>query len=176
MQIVWFKHDLRLRDHEPLFTATKNGISILLYIIEPELWRQPDLSFRHYDYLVRSLGALDEELKKKGHKLLIKVGEAVKILEDLCRKHNVKRIYSYEETWNSWTRKRDIRVKDWVNNSGLKWIEFQHNGVVRNLSNRNGWSNLWYSEMRKPIALIPATFDTIRLKSQELYSQNCWMG
>ena len=66
MQIVWFKHDLRLRDHEPLFTATKNGTSILLYIIEPELWRQPDLSFRHYDYLVRSLGALDEELKKKG--------------------------------------------------------------------------------------------------------------
>ena len=170
MQIVWFKHDLRLRDHEPLFTATKNGISILLYIIEPELWRQPDLSFRHYDYLVRSLGALDDELKKKGHKLLIKVGDAVKILEDLCRKHNVKRIYSYKETWNSWTRKRDIRVKDWVNNSGLKWIEFQHNGVVRNLSNRNGWSNLWYSEMRKPIALIPATFDTIRVKSQEIPS------
>ena len=46
MQIVWFKRDLRVVDHQPLVTAAKAGQFIALYILEPELWQQPDLSRR----------------------------------------------------------------------------------------------------------------------------------
>ena len=63
MQLVWFKHDLRIADHEPLSFAMRDGMAILLYILEPELWKQPDLSFRHYDFLGRSLNALEEDLE-----------------------------------------------------------------------------------------------------------------
>ena len=48
MQIVWFKRDLRVEDHQPLVAATQAGACLPLYILEPELWRQPDMSGRHY--------------------------------------------------------------------------------------------------------------------------------
>jgi deoxyribodipyrimidine photolyase len=46
-QIVWFKRDLRVHDHAPLFEAQRHGPIIPLYIIEPDLWRLPDSSARH---------------------------------------------------------------------------------------------------------------------------------
>ena len=39
--IVWFKRDLRVTD-KPLCTAAHTGAVIPLYIVEPELWQQPD--------------------------------------------------------------------------------------------------------------------------------------
>jgi len=168
MQIAWFKHDLRISDHGPLTAALGDGETIPLYIIEPELYKQPDMSFRHYDYLVRSLDALAKELEGKGHHLVIRVGEAVEIFRDLCHKHNVQSIYSYKETWNNWTRKRNVRLREWINTSPVKWIELQHNGVISNLSDRNGWSRLWYKEMNKPIAALPKNFETLNIQSQEI--------
>ena len=44
MHIVWFKRDLRLADHEALAQAAKLGPVLPLYILEPELWRQADMS------------------------------------------------------------------------------------------------------------------------------------
>jgi len=44
MQIVWFKRDLRIHDHEALNSAARAGPVIPLYIVEPELWSQADCS------------------------------------------------------------------------------------------------------------------------------------
>ena len=59
IHIVWFKRDLRLHDHAPLSEAVKRGRVLPLYIIEPDLWAQPDMSGRQYAFLVECL----EELK-----------------------------------------------------------------------------------------------------------------
>ena len=34
---VWFKKDLRIIDHEPLYKASEIGVIIPIYIIEPEI-------------------------------------------------------------------------------------------------------------------------------------------
>nr|WP_084625853.1 deoxyribodipyrimidine photo-lyase [Loktanella sp. S4079] len=47
MQIVWFKRDLRVTDHKALAMAAEAGPVLPLYIVEPELWRQPDASLGH---------------------------------------------------------------------------------------------------------------------------------
>ncbi|MGB5651823.1 MAG: deoxyribodipyrimidine photo-lyase, partial [Sedimenticolaceae bacterium] len=39
LQIVWFKRDLRVRDHEALYRASARGPVLPLYITEPDLWR-----------------------------------------------------------------------------------------------------------------------------------------
>ena len=44
LQIVWFKRDLRIVDHRPLAAAVERGLVLPLYVVEPELWRQPDAS------------------------------------------------------------------------------------------------------------------------------------
>jgi deoxyribodipyrimidine photo-lyase len=42
LHVVWFKRDLRHLDHAPLAEAAAQGGVLPLYIVEPELWRQPD--------------------------------------------------------------------------------------------------------------------------------------
>ena len=42
IQIVWFKRDLRITDHKPLFEASINSIpTLLIYIVETDYWQQP---------------------------------------------------------------------------------------------------------------------------------------
>ena len=101
--IVWFKRDLRIHDHLPLVQASKYNQVLPLYIFEPELWRQPDHSYRHYIYLKESLNDLEKELKNVGANLTVMVGNAPDIFDRLHSQYNIKTIFSHEETWNLWT-------------------------------------------------------------------------
>ena len=58
MEVVWFKRDLRITDHAPLYEAAKRGPVLPLYIVEPQLWAQPDQSRRHFDFLSDSVADL----------------------------------------------------------------------------------------------------------------------
>ena len=64
MHIAWFKRDLRVWDNEAFTNACKSKNVMPLYIIEPELWKEDDLSYRQYIFLTECLEDLDIELKK----------------------------------------------------------------------------------------------------------------
>ncbi|WP_260839270.1 deoxyribodipyrimidine photo-lyase [Methylomonas koyamae] len=46
--LVWFKRDLRLHDHAPLWQACRHGPVQCLYIIEPSLCAAADAASQHY--------------------------------------------------------------------------------------------------------------------------------
>ena len=142
-------------DHEPLSVAAEAGQILPLYILEPCLWNQPDVSYRHYIHLRHYLSQLEAMFERKGCKLIIKVGDALTILKSLVSKHNIERIYSHYETWNKFTRNRDKTIREWVAENSVDWIEYQQNGVVKNLKCRDGWSTLWHNYMRKKICEAP---------------------
>ncbi|MEY2992810.1 MAG: hypothetical protein RI946_2204, partial [Pseudomonadota bacterium] len=60
MQVVWFKRDLRIHDHAALALAAQAGPVLPLYILEPELWSQPDMSARQYAFLLDCLRDLND--------------------------------------------------------------------------------------------------------------------
>ena len=64
LQVVWFKKDLRIVDHQPLAQAAGRGPVLPLFIIEPDLWAQPDMSDRHWCFLRTCL----EELTLISHR------------------------------------------------------------------------------------------------------------
>ena len=151
MIIVWFKRDLRVDDHTALLLASRRGPILPLYIIEPKLWKQPDLGHRHYGFLVDCLNDLRLNLRALGQTLTIKVGDALEVFSSINAKSRIKEIWSHQETWNGWTYTRDKTIKKWANCNSINWQEPTHNGVVRNLKSRNGWSAQWYKKMRQPI-------------------------
>ena len=55
LQLVWFKRDLRVVDHRPLLEASKRGVVLPLYVAEQELWRQPDVSDRQWQFCREAL-------------------------------------------------------------------------------------------------------------------------
>ncbi len=149
MQIVWFKRDLRLVDHAPLTTASDLGPILPLYVLEPELWEQPDLSLRQYQFLTQCVDDLALGLREHGQKLVIKIGRCTQVFSDLIEKYSVDGIWAYQETWNGWTYARDKQFRQWVKEKDIPFHELPRNGVIRRLKNRDGWSVKWTREMEK---------------------------
>ncbi len=150
VHIVWFKRDLRVSDHEPLARAALLGPVLPLYVLEPELWKQPDASGRHYDFLMECLSTLDRDLTKLGQPLLLEIGEMPHVLEALRKRFAIAGLWSHQETGNGWTYERDKAVGRWCRQHQIPWREYQGSGVIRALSGRSGWSARWQKFMAKP--------------------------
>ena len=161
MQILWFKRDLRIHDHAALSMETKAAPVLPLYILEPALWKEPDMSYRHYEFLCEALLDLDAELSSLGQSLVIKVGDAVSVLDKLYERYPVTALYSHQETWNAWTYSRDKRVKAWAKARNLIWHEPVQNGVIRCLKTRDNWAVRWQALMRKPLIKAPFALEPI---------------
>ena len=81
IQIVWFKRDLRITDHGPLFEASLNSIPTLpIYIVETDYWKQPFSSKRHWSFIHDSLKELRKDLKNIGQNLVVRIGSAKDIV------------------------------------------------------------------------------------------------
>lgn len=155
MQVVWFKRDLRIHDHAALALAAQAGPVLPLYILEPELWSQPDMSARQYAFLLDCLRDLNDALSGLGHRLIIRVGSATEILEDLHRNHRIHALWSHQETWNAWTYTRDRAVSNWCRTHAITWHEPLQHGVFRRLSQRDHWAKRWHEQMLAPRVQAP---------------------
>ncbi|WP_343563926.1 deoxyribodipyrimidine photo-lyase [Kiloniella sp. b19] len=166
LQIVWFKRDLRLHDHEALTRAAVKGPVLPLYILEPELWQQPDMSQRHYLFLLECLADLNRHLTRLGQPLVIRTGNACSVLSSLVNElrgssFEVAGLWSHMESWNSWTFKRDRAVLQWARNEGLRWNEPRQWGVDRGDINRDHWASRWEARMRQQEFLPPSALQPL---------------
>jgi deoxyribodipyrimidine photo-lyase len=118
--ILWFKRDLRVTDHAALTLAAKGPV-IPLYIVEPDLWAQPDAAARHWDFIAESLAELRQDLAALGAPLVVRQGEAVEILARLARSHGVTEVISHQDPGTDWSRARDRRVAAWAASQALNW-------------------------------------------------------
>ena len=135
--LFWFKRDLRAHDSPGLALAASLGPVLPLYVVEPEYWALPDTSARQWEFTATCLADLRSDL---GAPLVVRVGDAVSILDRLCRQYAVTRIISHEETGNLWTYARDVRVAAWAREKGVVWDQLPQSGVVRRLRGRDGWA------------------------------------
>lgn len=153
--VVWFKRDLRVRDHAALARASELGSVIPLYIFEPVLLAAEDFDDLHLRFIRESLGELDERLGRLGARLLAVRGDAVEVLEALWDATRFGRIFSHEETGVAATYKRDLAVAAWARSRGVRWTELPQFGVVRGLRDRSGWARRWDRMMERPEAVVP---------------------
>ena len=160
VNIVWFKRDLRVKDHLPLYSAVESGKVLPLYIVEPEYWSLPDTSSRQYQFIKQSLIELDARLERLGQPLQVRVGDAVDVFNTLATQFDITGIYSHEETGNLWTYERDKSVMNWCKAQSIDWLEAPQFGVFRRFSSRDHWASRWEQFMCQvrtpaPKALVP---------------------
>jgi len=167
--ITWFKRDLRIMDHIPLINAINSGYKVItLFVLEPELWKQKELSIRQYNFQLDCLLDLKKQLNSIGGKLLIKTGSVFHVFESLSKTFQIQAIYSHQETWNYWTFQRDIEFKEWTKRKQIPWIESVQNGVIRSLKDRNKWGLNWLKLMKTNLVIAPLSINSVKIKSDDM--------
>ena len=153
IDLVWFKRDLRLTDHQPLVNAIKGGNEVvLIYVFEPSLVAAPEYDVRHWRFVWESLVDLNLRLEKYGAKIHIFFDEVLNVLERLRQKYVIQTIHSHEETGIKITYDRDKAVQSFCKKNNIQWTECQTNAVVRGLKNRYNWTIKWNNFMDAPLA------------------------
>jgi deoxyribodipyrimidine photo-lyase len=161
--VVWFKKDLRVTDAAPLFEAAKRGPLLPLYIYEPEQLAHAEFGGHHLTYLNECLSELEAALRSLGAPLVIRVGDAVSVLEGLRTEIGGYELWAHEETGNWQSYQRDRRVRAWAHAQGIAFHEFPNNGVLRGMKNRDGWAANWEARMTKPVVPSPVTLTPVAL-------------
>ncbi|MFM7280197.1 MAG: deoxyribodipyrimidine photo-lyase, partial [Planctomycetia bacterium] len=154
VQLVWFKRDLRVRDHAPLQEAARRGKVVGLYVFEPEVLHSAEFDGQHLAFVLESLQQLSEELQLAGIPLLLRSGSMPQVLSDLARRLPFEALWSHEETGLLATYQRDLRVAQWARERAVRWTELPQTGVVRRLRTRDGWSRRWLERMNAPEARL----------------------
>ena len=164
INVVWFKRDLRLTDHAPLHHAIQNGRpTLLLTFFEPSLMEAQESSARHWRFVYESIGEMQEQLAAYQVRLYAFHQEALPVLQAIHAQFTIHTLHAYQESGLALTYQRDKAVASFCQKSGIHWQEYQNNGVIRGLKNRDKWSEAWHTFMRQPE-------DTVNLRKLHPFS------
>jgi len=152
INLVWFKRDLRTTDHASLHQASLSSIpSLLFYCFEPSQQNQEEVSSRHLQFIQQSLDDLRHALERNGHCLYVFQAEIIEVLSLLKQHYQIENLFSHQETGLKSTYDRDLAVNAYCRQYHIRWLEFQNNGILRGLMNREGWTRNWYGYMSEPL-------------------------
>lgn len=139
MNLVWFKNDLRIFDHRPLWEAS-HETCIALYIIEP-LWLDDiHTGLFHKIFLQECLVDLKNYLEQKNIPFLVLYGEAKDVLGQVINDFDIKKVYSHQQTGLFWSFQRDLKIKAYLAGEDIPWVEYKQFAVVRKLKSRDTWN------------------------------------
>ncbi len=152
--LVWLKRDLRTQDHAALAAAESDGHPYqIIYLFEPSVIEHADTSDRHLQFVYHSIREIDKALAKYNKKVNVFYGEALEVFEFLNEKLKIEKVFSYQESGVELTWNRDKKLAQYFSTQHIEWKEFQRDGIVRGISNRNGWDKSWYVKMAEPVIM-----------------------
>lgn len=166
IDVVWFKRDLRLRDHLPLVQVQHNPRPVLLlYVFEPDVIADPHYSLRHWRFVYQSLQDLQLQLQDYATEIVIMHADIFTALTLIQSQFTIMHIYSHEEIGLDVTYRRDKALAQWCNNNAnidtdiqagpnasIRWIEFPYSVVRRGLTHRKDWGRYWHEVIDLPCA------------------------
>jgi deoxyribodipyrimidine photo-lyase len=150
VNIVWFKRDLRITDHEPLYEAQQSGLPILLlYFFEPSVMQYDDSDERHWRFVYESIQDLQKQLNIIKAKLYFFYNEVIPVFDEILKVYHVNTVFSHQEIGNKVTFDRDIKLQHFFSKHDIVWKEFPIHGVIRKLKSRKNWDQRWEKTMQQ---------------------------
>lgn len=101
--LVWYRQDLRVRDHEPLVNAAKSGFPVIaLYCFDPRQYKKTSFGFaktgiHRAQFIIESVTELHKQLQAIGVKLIVKIGHPEEVLKELTHIFDIQEIHYHEE-------------------------------------------------------------------------------
>jgi deoxyribodipyrimidine photo-lyase len=127
--LIWYRNDLRLHDHEPMYTALEEkALVIPFYCFDDRQFATtsfgfPKTGFFRAQFLLESLADLHNSLQKLGSNLIIRRGLPEKIIPDLAKELNVDAVYFQKEV-TSEEKSVEKKLKNSLAKVGIKTKSF----------------------------------------------------
>ena len=139
-QLIWFRQDLRVRDHAALWHACQQGPSIGLVILSPEQWKIHHDAPIKINFYLSQLQQLKKELEQLNIPLIIQVIPYWKDIADyiceLTQQLHIENVYSNIEVGVN-ELKRDKTVQQALNQQGKELFLFHDRTIFPLRSIRN---------------------------------------
>ncbi len=157
--VVWYRRDLRIYDHEPLYRAARRGAVIPVFVFDRSLLLHPETGSGRVRFMLSCLAALQQDIASRGGRLILRSGDPVEVLPQLVKDTNADGIYSYVDFERIYGRVRDARLNQALHQEELKIRWFEPAGTTPELMGYPQYRQLWYRQMRSPQIPAPQTID-----------------
>ncbi|MBL8132220.1 MAG: deoxyribodipyrimidine photo-lyase [Anaerolineae bacterium] len=108
--IWWIRRDLRLHDNLALQAALRSGRRIVpLFILDPALLRGERFGLPRLKFMLTGLQALDDSLRARGGRLIVRHGDPRTILGDLAERTGADAVYANRD-YSPYAERRDAAV------------------------------------------------------------------
>ncbi|MEM1366436.1 MAG: DASH family cryptochrome [Cyanobacteria bacterium P01_H01_bin.15] len=164
--LVWFRNDLRVHDHEPLWQAAKAGGGVIpVYCFDPRQFSETRFGFPktgpiRAQFLRESVEALREILRKLGSDLIIRHGTPETVLPKLAEEFKATALYYHAEV-----TAEELAVEQAVESALAK----QTDAIYPPLEINRFWGATLYHLNNLPfeISKIPELFTSFRKKLEK---------
>lgn len=120
--ILWLRQDLRLSDQAALVAAAAEGPIIPVYILDDAIARQWAMGGASLWWLHHSLKALDDSLREKGSRLVLRRGKCEDQLAEIAVEVGAKSVHAlhhYEPWWRNAEKAVSKRLDLSLHDGGL---------------------------------------------------------
>jgi deoxyribodipyrimidine photo-lyase len=153
--IVWFRRDLRISDHLPLFRAAARGEVIPVFILDRALLFHPETAVARVAFMLDCLKSLDADLQARSGRLIVRSGDPVTVLPALIRETEADGIYAYIDYERIYGRVRDARLNQALAAADMRIRWFEPIGGTGELLRYPDYRKLWYTAMSEEMLPTP---------------------
>lgn len=154
--IVWFRRDLRMSDHAPLYRAVLRGFVIPVFVFDRALLHHPETASARVAFMLDCLHHLDQDLRQRGGHMILRYGDPVEVLPQLIRETQADGIYAYIDYERIYGRVRDARLNQALTEQGMKIRWFEAIASTPDLIPYPAYRDLWYKDMRDDLVPTPS--------------------
>lgn len=158
--IVWFRRDLRISDHAPLRRAALRGAVIPVFILDRALLHHPETAPARVAFMLECLKSLDQDLRERGGRLIVRYGDPVEVLPQLVRETAAEGIYSYIDYERIYGRIRDARLNQALAAADMKIRWFEPSAGTPDLLPYSDYRDFWFSDMGASLIPTPDRLHT----------------
>lgn len=161
--IVWFRRDLRIEDHAPLYEATRLSQEVIPLVILPKEQRGSSSIAGNWWYL-QSLKQLKKRLSQVGLQLIIRFGSPKAVFKELAQEVDVENIF-YHKSYEPYDQEVE-RALGGVAYQGRLLVDPEEVKPYKVFT--PFWKHLLTRGLDRPLVPLPSKARTPKIFSEEL--------